>query len=320
MKILIYGAGVIGSIFAGRLASSGQDVTLLARGKRLEELRQNGVVLSVPGKNVTERIPVKVIDLLAPEDIYDYILVVMQRTQVGNVLSTLSQNHTPNIVFVVNTASGYEEWARAIGRKRLMLGFPSAGGKRVGGEVQYFIGKGIIRMFQTTTFGEYDGQRSMRVRLLIDVFCRAGIPSVFCADMDAWQKTHVAMVTSIANALYEYDCDNYRLARSAGSVRLMVYGIREGFTALEKLGIQTQPAKLWYFRLPVLMTAAVFRAVMGTRLAETAMAKHCLAAMPEMLCLQEEFDALIKRSGVQTPSINRLGGYLLSAAEKSDRS
>lgn len=71
MKVLIYGAGVIGSIFAGRLAASGQDVTVLARGKRLEELRQNGVVLSVPGENTAERIPVKVIDLLAPEDIYD---------------------------------------------------------------------------------------------------------------------------------------------------------------------------------------------------------------------------------------------------------
>lgn len=243
----------------------------------------------------------------------------MQRTQVESVLPTLSQNQSPNIVFVVNTASGYEEWAGVIGEKRLMLGFPSAGGERVGSEVQYFIGKGIIRMFQTTTFGEYDGQRSTRVRLLIDIFRKAGIPSVFCADMDAWQKTHVAMVTSIANALYEYGCDNYRLARSAGSVRLMVSGIREGFTALEKLGIQTQPAKLLYFRLPVWLTAAVFRAVMGTKLAETAMAKHCLAAMPEMLCLQWEFDVLIKRSGLQTPSIDRLRGYLLSAAEKSGR-
>ena len=41
MKILIYGAGVIGSIFAAKLALSGQDVTVLARGKRLEELKEN---------------------------------------------------------------------------------------------------------------------------------------------------------------------------------------------------------------------------------------------------------------------------------------
>lgn len=37
---------------------------------------------------------------------------------------------------------------------------------------------------------------------------KAGIPSVFCSDMDAWQKTHVAVITNIANALYGIKCDN----------------------------------------------------------------------------------------------------------------
>jgi ketopantoate reductase len=34
MRILIYGAGVIGSIFAGKLAQKGYDITVLARNKR----------------------------------------------------------------------------------------------------------------------------------------------------------------------------------------------------------------------------------------------------------------------------------------------
>ncbi len=54
MRILIYGAGVIGSIFAGKLAASGEDVTVLARGKRPEELRQNGIVLFMPSANKNE--------------------------------------------------------------------------------------------------------------------------------------------------------------------------------------------------------------------------------------------------------------------------
>jgi ketopantoate reductase len=58
MRILIYGAGVIGCIFAGKLAASGKDITVLARGKHLEDLRQNGIVLSMPGRNKKEIIPV----------------------------------------------------------------------------------------------------------------------------------------------------------------------------------------------------------------------------------------------------------------------
>ncbi len=34
MKILVYGAGVIDSIFAGKLALAGNEITVLARGKR----------------------------------------------------------------------------------------------------------------------------------------------------------------------------------------------------------------------------------------------------------------------------------------------
>ena len=64
MRILIYGAGVIGSIFAGRLAASGEDITVLARGKRLEQLKQNGVVLVKPGEKA-EIMPVKAIENLA---------------------------------------------------------------------------------------------------------------------------------------------------------------------------------------------------------------------------------------------------------------
>lgn len=37
-RILIFGAVVIGSTFGGLMASSGQNVTLFARNKRLEEL------------------------------------------------------------------------------------------------------------------------------------------------------------------------------------------------------------------------------------------------------------------------------------------
>lgn len=73
----------------------------------------------------------------------------------------------------------------------------------------YFIGKGIQRAFQATTFGAYSSEKTKRVEILIKLFNQAKIPSVFCKEMDAWQKTHVALVTNIANALYGFDCDSY---------------------------------------------------------------------------------------------------------------
>lgn len=45
MKILIFGAGVTGSVYAAKLKNAGVDITLLARGKRLEHIKKYGIVL-----------------------------------------------------------------------------------------------------------------------------------------------------------------------------------------------------------------------------------------------------------------------------------
>lgn len=313
MEILIYGAGVIGSVFGGKLALAGNNVTVLARGKRFEELKNNGIVLVNAKTQKAEQAAVNVIDNLLPNAQYDYIIVVMQRTQVDNILSVLSQNCSKNIVFVVNTAGGYDKWVNAVGKKRLMIGFPSAGGERKDGRVHYFIGKGIQRAFQTTTFGEYSGEKTRRAEALIKLFNQAKIPSVFCKNMDAWQKTHVALVTSIANALYGFDCDNFKLGRSYKDVKQMMRGIQEGRKVLRKSGIAPAPLKLLWLDLPASVVAVFFSIFMRTTLAETTMAKHCIAAKPEMIMLQQEFDELIVKSGIGTPVIDRLKKNLWNA-------
>lgn len=312
MNILIYGAGVIGSIFAGKLALSGLNVTVLARGRRFEEIARSGIVLVNPNTKRKEMVNVNVIDRLSSEDVYDYIFVVMQRTQVDEVLPILSQNKSKNIVFVVNTALGYANWVKAVGSERLLLGFPSAGGERINGEVSYFIGKGIMRVFQTTTFSNLYGTKAQNVKSMIKIFNKAGIPSVFCRNMDAWQKTHVAMVTSIGNALYKYNSDNYKLANSFSDIKLMVQGMKEGFFVLNSINNKITPLKLNYFKLPVFLLTPIFKVIMGTKLAEITMARHTAGARPEMIYLQEEFDSLIRISGKNTPSIDKLRKNLLS--------
>ena len=71
MKILILGAGVVGSFNAARLKEAGHDVSLLARGRRLVDLREQGVVLedARTGRRTTTQVPL--VDRLGPEDAYD---------------------------------------------------------------------------------------------------------------------------------------------------------------------------------------------------------------------------------------------------------
>ncbi|MCC8051394.1 MAG: hypothetical protein LIP10_12205 [Clostridiales bacterium] len=77
MKILIYGAGVIGCELAHMLCKK-NDITLLARVRWKETIDSNGLVIRhyVQRKTTVDRL--KTIDSLESSNQYDLIFVVMQ--------------------------------------------------------------------------------------------------------------------------------------------------------------------------------------------------------------------------------------------------
>jgi 2-dehydropantoate 2-reductase len=288
-RILIYGAGAIGSIFAGKLHMAGYEVTILARGHRYDEIIKSGIVLENAITGVIENHAVPCIRQLKTDDIYEYIIVVVQYHQLDEILPVLGKNKSSNMVFVVNTPLGYDRYAAAVGKERVMIGFPSAGGERKDGRVTYFLGTGIARAMQTTTFGEIDGRKTERLVRLVQVFRKAGFQPTVSGKMDHWQKTHLALVIPIARALYLFDSDNYKLARSPITIRKMILATREGFNALKASGIRVTPWKLNYYYVPIWLLVLAFKALFGTRIAEFAMAKHTIVAKQEMEMLEKEF-------------------------------
>lgn len=129
MKILIYGAGVIGSVYAGFLHEAGHEVSILARGRRLDDIREHGVMLeaATSGQRIEAKVPA--VEKLEPDDAYDLILVVMQKGQVASVLPILAANsHTPTLAFLGNNAAGPEQLVDALGPERVLMGFPGFGG------------------------------------------------------------------------------------------------------------------------------------------------------------------------------------------------
>lgn len=115
MRILIYGAGVIGSFYASRFAKAGLDVTVLARGQRLKELQGHG--LWYRGKTRTHKVEVKTISELKPNDRYQFIFLTVRENQVEEALEDISRNESPNVVTMVNTIKPYGRWEK-IWRKR----------------------------------------------------------------------------------------------------------------------------------------------------------------------------------------------------------
>ncbi len=55
MKICVVGIGALGSVFGGRLAAAGADVTLIARGAQLDAIRRDGLKLIAGGTETVVR-------------------------------------------------------------------------------------------------------------------------------------------------------------------------------------------------------------------------------------------------------------------------
>ncbi len=172
MRILVYGAGVIGSLYAAKIANSKHhEVSIIARDKRLIELKENRLLIKhMKGRDI-EKANVNIIPELDPEDIYDYILVTVRKDQVKNVLPVLRDNKSKNILFMVNNSLGPSEWIEQLGRERIILGFPGAGGKRENGIVHYHI---VSSFIQPTTIGEIDGNYTERLKTLRNILLHAG--------------------------------------------------------------------------------------------------------------------------------------------------
>ncbi|HEY3315990.1 MAG TPA: 2-dehydropantoate 2-reductase N-terminal domain-containing protein [Bacillota bacterium] len=175
------------SLYAAKLKESGHDVSILARGPRLEQIRRDGIVLEDEGGGRRSVVPVPAVDGLGPCGRHDLILVVMRKDQVGSVLPALAAHRaTPSVLFMMNNAAGPDEFIAAVGRERVLLGFPGAGGAREGGVVRYSLTSSKL---QLTTIGELDGAVTPRIQALAEVLSGAGCPTVVSRDMDAWLKT-----------------------------------------------------------------------------------------------------------------------------------
>jgi 2-dehydropantoate 2-reductase len=285
MNVLVYGAGVLGSLYAARLQESGQNVSLLARGQRLQDIREHGIVLEDVLTGQTTTTHVNVVEQLGPEDRYDLAVVVMGKHQVAAILPRLSANQQiPSVLFLHNNAAGPQEMMQALGRERVLLGFPGAGGKREGHVIHYL----LIKQ-QPTTLGEVDGRTTPRLEQIAGAFKAAGFPSEKSRHIDAALKTHAIFITCIESAVAVAGGNN-ELASRQDLLVLMVNAIREGFKGLQALGIPIVPfkLKLMFLWMPKWFPVLYWQRTLKSQLGEVSLAAHATAAPGEIRQLIDE--------------------------------
>jgi len=289
-NILIYGTGVIGSVYAVKLSNAGHNVTVYSRGNRLQELKLQGLLYDDNG--TVKKALVNIAEKVLPDDVYDYIFVTVRYEQIETALGELTQNSSMSIVTMVNNPNGYSAWEKLLGKGRLIPAFAGAGGKIENAVLHYLLTPKII---QPTTFGEINGEKTERIKKLANAFKTSKVPNSISKNMDAWQKSHLAMVIPLANGVYLDGGNNYTTAKNKKAVRFMSRALRTNFNALKRIGIPVTPQKLNIFRTcPLWIMDFALKIIYRTKFAAKLISAHANAAKSEMILLEKNFNEVIK--------------------------
>lgn len=228
MKILVYGAGALGSYLTHVLVGGSNDVTILASGKRFKELKENGLIIRHFVKFKTNMDKVKVIDTLLPEDIYDIIFVVVEYTEIQTILPILTENKSKHIVFVGNNANpdliqNYIK-KKSNMRKEIAFGFENASGH---------LEKGTLICVRRDGNIQIGGIRETILwKSVIDkAFEKTKHKLTYCDNMDSWLKMHNAFILPICYAFY---ANHGKLGGKL--INQIIDAIDEGYQILETVG------------------------------------------------------------------------------------
>lgn len=290
MRILIYGAGVIGSLYAVLFKEAGYNTTIYARGHRLGILQNQGILYKK--NNLIKRIGVRVLDQLQDNDMYDFIFLTVRENQLYQALTELKSNRSNTIITMVNSLDNYEIWENIVGKGKILPAFPGAGGTITNNILDASL---TPRFIQPTTFSEISGKKTNRTKQLSQIFKQAHIPIQQVNDMHIWQLCHLGMVVPLANAYYQTEHPE-SVGEDQQVMRKTAIQLKKNFNTLYENLNTLSPCKMHIFRLlPVPVLTYILSQTYKSRFGYTFMYQHAIKAPNEMRELHNQFYSYIKK-------------------------
>lgn len=290
MRILIYGAGVIGSLYAALFKEAGYDTTIYTRGHRLDILQNQGLLYKK--NNLIKKIDVRVLDQLQDNDSYDFIFLTVRENQLYQALTELKSNKSKTIVTMVNSLDNYEKWESVVGKGRILPAFPGAGGTITNDILDATL---TPRLIQPTTFSEISGKKTKRTEQLSQILKHAHIPFQQVKDMHIWQLCHLGMVVPLADAYYQTK-NPESVGQDKVVMRKTARQLKDNFNILYKNINTLSPIKMHIFRyLPTSLLTYIFSQTFKSNFGEKFMYQHAMKAPDEMRELHRQFYSYIKK-------------------------
>ncbi len=307
MKFLVFGAGVLGCNLANNLFRAGKDVTLLARGAWVEEIRSNGLRIKNSLSRRTAVSPVPVAAELSPEDAYDVIFVAVRYTQIETILETLRASRAKTIIFVGNNVRA-SETAALLPEKNVLFAFTSAAGHR---ESKYVDSVDLRKI----TVGPLRDAPSQE-ELVQKIFSETKYKVAYEPNMEDYLLCHAAFVLPAVFACYKTDGNLKRLKKDNAYLNRLIDANIEGYRAIRNAGHEILPDADKEFEGAAYRKTCFrfFKLMCATVLGKICASDHAMNAVDEMSALNRDMKVFFDDTGAEYPVWKSLelecGSYL----------
>ena len=291
LRVAVLGAGAIGSFYGARLSDGGASVSLIARGRQLEAIRERGLTISTPNGTRTYTLPATDDPAeVGPVDIVLFTVKSYDTVEAAERLRPLL-HATTGVVSLQNGIDNEDRIADVIGREHVLGGAAYIlAAVREPGVIE---AGGPLAM----VIGELDGgPPSERIQAVLEVADRAGLAVRHADDIRValWEKYTLLVAFSAMT----------------GTVRLPIGAIRESPAATEMLrALMTEVWSVGRAEGVALADALVDRQ-MGLLLSQEASGTTSLyhdlvgGHRMELEALQGTAIRLARRHGIPTPALD----------------
>jgi len=305
MRILMFGRGVIATIYAQALQAAGHDVEFYVRPGRAAEYGDKvrldlfDARRSPLGKRVQETVPIRLRESLAPEDGFDLVVLSVSHHRLAEAAEFLAPRIGDATVLVFGNV--WDEPLTAIAplpADRVVFGFPLGGG---GFDDDGVLHGGLLRGVIVGTAGTSPTPRERSVQ---DVFRKAGFAVREEKDMRGWLFLHF-----IADAgMYVQGRKHSGLAGMIGDRR----ALRDAFlTARELLplvearevDLRRHRVAMIPLRFPAPTAAAVAWATAHIPIAQASLAAHTDPDASEPRAVLRDAVEAVRRLGIRAPRL-----------------
>jgi 2-dehydropantoate 2-reductase len=240
MRVLVFGAGAIGSLYGWALGEAGHDVRHWVRPQRIGQL-EHGLPVDVldgrgdhPQARQVTYAP-RLLTACDPQDPYDLMLVAVppQELQAVAALAARDAGDTP-LLFFGDLWNGMHDVDEVVSRTRYLWGYPSAGASLSHGDMQL-----TAALLPKVRLAEIDGSDSARLQRIMSVFRAAGFQPQAQPAIEQWLQVRWAVTATLARSAVAAGGGQQLLADRA-ALRDAVFAVREGLLVCERRGVDVR--------------------------------------------------------------------------------